>query len=195
MRVQIKGSYALLMHSDRTVDVIMDPEVRKLHQLAKKRNKTVEDHEMLCWMEFKLALYHDEALGPYIPGANIRACLVAGGKFGRLGSAIKRSLVMREDRLALEYEGPREPAQLWADRFDSHYVDYRSVVIGGKRCMRVRPKFAEWRLRFTMDFDDRAIDRDQIETALRTAGNLIGLGDFRPEKGGPFGRFEVVSVQ
>ena len=42
-----------------------------------------------------------------------------------------------------------------------------------------------------MSYDPEQIDEAQLKLALENAGSKVGLGDYRPEKGGLFGRYVV----
>ena len=93
-----------------------------------------------------------------------------------------------EEFVALQYDGPRNPGKL----FDTPaFVDCRSVVVSRSRLMRYRPRFNSWALEVDVIYDEAQIDRDVILTSAKNAGQFCGLGDFRPNKKGPFGRYAV----
>lgn len=73
-------------------------------------------------------------------------------------------------------------------------VDSRPVTIPATkgRIMRHRPRFHEWGARFTLSIDDTQLSTEDAHTLLTEAGRSIGIGDFRPEKRGPFGTFRVI---
>ena len=54
--------------------------------------------------------------------------------------------------------------------------------------------FKEWGLKFTVLAEDE-INGATIKEALELAGKYSGLGDWRPEKKGKFGKFQVVSFK
>ena len=70
-------------------------------------------------------------------------------------------------------------------------VDTRSVIVNRGRIMRSRPCFEKWALEFQLDIDDEEIPAEVVKDVLDHAGKRVGIGDFRPEKGGSFGRFHV----
>jgi len=76
-------------------------------------------------------------------------------------------------------------------------TDKRAVVVPSTRgrVMRYRPKFVEWGLKFNVIINDDEIHPSVIKEGLERAGNFCGIGDFRPQKKGPFGRFQVVSFK
>ena len=65
---------------------------------------------------------------------------------------------------------------------------------GGMGVMRAFPHFDKWEGTIQMHVLDDTIPKDIFERVLKEAGNFVGIGQFRPEKGGYFGRFEVESV-
>lgn len=76
-------------------------------------------------------------------------------------------------------------------------VDARPVTIPATkgRIMRYRPRFDNWGAKFNLILDDSTLDIETAHQLLNEAGQFIGIGDFRPEKRGPFGCFRVVSFQ
>jgi hypothetical protein len=79
-----------------------------------------------------------------------------------------------------------------ADHFE---VDSRPVTIPATkgRIMRHRPRFDAWGAEFDLLVDDSQISLDMVHALLNEAGLSVGIGDFRPEKRGPFGTFRVVA--
>ena len=73
-------------------------------------------------------------------------------------------------------------------------VDARPVVIPSTkgRIMAYRPKIETWRATFPMEVDTTIIGVDDAHQLLEDAGRRQGVGDFRPEKKGPFGRFKII---
>lgn len=74
-------------------------------------------------------------------------------------------------------------------------VDSRPVVIPSTkgRIMRHRPRFDEWSLEFSIEVDESVIPADLTKQLLEEAGRRVGIGDFRPQRTGPFGRFTVTN--
>lgn len=72
-------------------------------------------------------------------------------------------------------------------------VDSRPVTIPATkgRIMRHRPRFDKWSASFSLLINDDLLDPATAHVLLNEAGLSIGIGDFRPEKRGPFGTFRV----
>lgn len=70
-------------------------------------------------------------------------------------------------------------------------IDSRPVVIQKSRIMRHRAKLEKWSLTFNLEIDNSILDPENVHQILGDAGRRAGLGDYRPQKGGPFGRFQL----
>jgi len=70
-------------------------------------------------------------------------------------------------------------------------IDRRPVVIQRARIVRERPMLKEWALEFTIEYDEDEIHKGTLKEIMDYAGRRVGIGDFRPSNGGPFGRFIV----
>lgn len=74
----------------------------------------------------------------------------------------------------------------------NYVIDARRVSIQKASIIRRRPKFDEWSCTFTVEYDSAMVpDPKIIVDIVQDAGNRIGVGDYRPAKNGPFGRFRV----
>jgi len=73
-------------------------------------------------------------------------------------------------------------------------VDSRPIVIPSTRgrVMRHRPRFDCWSASFALRINDDVLPSDFVHTLLIEGGDSNGLGDFRPERGGEFGTFQVI---
>lgn len=66
---------------------------------------------------------------------------------------------------------------------------------GGMGVLRAFPHFDKWGGTIRVHILDDTITKDIFEKVMREAGNFVGIGQFRPEKGGYFGRFEVKTIK
>ncbi len=78
---------------------------------------------------------------------------------------------------------------------DPWETDTRAVRIPstGGRILAHRPCFHNWSLTFTLLLDTEVMDCKLLRDIVDAAGKRIGLGDFRPDCKGPFGKFVVDS--
>ncbi len=188
VRLTMVGSNPLLMHNAQLSDPLADI-TKKLKKVSSKRIKTEADHDEMARYEFEGGLYFDKEVGPYIPGANIHACLIKAAKMTRQGPAVERGVVVPNEFNILGYIGPRTIDELWEDK---NFVSRLSVGVTTSRVMRTRPEFRQWSLEAEIIVDDGQLDLEQFSAIAKKAGEMIGLGDYRPR----FGRFtsEVVQI-
>ncbi len=123
--------------------------------------------------------------GPYLPSENLRQCIIAAAGRHKIGRRAATS-----DVAASIYVSPFE-----ITINGEWHTDSRAVVIKatGGRILRHRPMFDEWLLAFQIQIDVNLVDPKLVRKILEDAGALVGLGDFRPARKGPYGRFEVIS--
>jgi len=77
-------------------------------------------------------------------------------------------------------------------------VDRRAVVIPSTKgkVMRNRARFDKWSLKFEVTILDKdEVNKKTIHDAIEYAGHYIGIGDYRPQKKGMYGRFIVTSIK
>jgi len=78
-----------------------------------------------------------------------------------------------------------------------NYETFKALVVIPStkgRVMRYRPMFKDWALEFHIEAEDE-IPSEAIKEALEIAGKYVGIGDWRPEKKGKFGKFQVVKFK
>ena len=57
----------------------------------------------------------------------------------------------------------------------------------------IRPKFPHWEFDCEIEYNEKKVNGDVIRQLFDVSGSSEGLGSFRPNKKGPFGRFRVAS--
>lgn len=177
------GVSPLLMHSGRLADPT-DPATRELKELTAKRRKTDEDISAIKRCEWMGGLYLDGDGRVAIPSTNVLALVIAGSRKSKLGKQAEAGVFDTQLFYRLEYDGPKDPAKLYDV---GGFVDYRPVVVQRNRCMRSRPVFPGWKLPIQLSVNTDVIDVGDVVRALEVAGEVVGLGEWRPR----FGRFIV----
>ncbi len=75
---------------------------------------------------------------------------------------------------------------------DKYAIDTRGVVIQRARVAKSRARLDKWEAEFYIVFNEALIGNHEIlNTVLIEAGQRIGIMDFRPNKSGWFGTFDV----
>lgn len=77
------------------------------------------------------------------------------------------------------------------------YVVREDIVKVGIRQtdLRYRPEFKKWRVRIEAQIDAELLTPDDIVNLVNRAGFSVGIGEWRPEKGGEYGRFKFDESQ
>lgn len=182
LRFRLTGVKPLLLHNVRLSNPL-DRHAKAVSEVAKKRSKTEADHLALSKLEFVGGSYHDDEIGPYVPGTWIDKTLEEGGRGEKLGKSIRATVRCVDEMVAIQYRGPRKLEQLW----DKGYFDRRPVGVGQSKTLRTRPKFEEWVIEPVIAFESHVVNESAIIRALERAGVMVGLGDYRPR----FGLFTV----
>lgn len=136
--------------------------------------------------EAALRVYHGPD-GTFVhpAGAFKRAILkaVTGKKFGKASApgVVKGAVFLTEPWCVIEGEDGRPVT--------TYTIDKQTVVVNKARVLRCRPSWMPWRLALALEIDTARITPAHVLSALALAGRIIGVGDFRPEVGGGFGRF------
>lgn len=188
--IKLTGTSPLLLSSDKLADPL-NPLTIRHKELTSKRKKTEDDHRLIARSQWQGLLYWDDKLGVVMPTQNIRAAMIGGGKLNKLGMALKRGTLMMDDVVPLDYGKKLTIEQLW----DGDYKDVRSVVVSQARVMAYRPKFNKWSIIFDFQYDENVLDENQLMQSLDNAGMFVGIGGYRPEKGGIFGRFKAEKIE
>jgi hypothetical protein len=181
LQFRIIGAAPLLMHNGQLIDPL-NPHSRSIAAVTGKRNKTEADHEEVGRREFFGGLYISDG-APCLPAEMLEAALARGAAKQKRGPAARAGLLV-EHNAALDYHGPREPQALWEDARFRLRVAAR---VGTAKVMRTRPRFDGWSASVEIRFLPSLLNAAEVRAFLVTAGEQIGLGDWRPR----FGRFAV----
>lgn len=179
--VRIEGTTALLMHRFTEASEVQ----KSTRRLAIKEEDPREVAERCA--------YRLPDGGLYLPGAAIaRLVREAGSNHKQRGSRKSLKFVVP----AAVYMGAETITLLNGDGKSiarEFEVDSRPVTIPATkgRIMRHRPRLNKWAAEFDLEIDDDILPLEVVHQLLIEGGNKIGVGDFRPERGGPFGRFAV----
>lgn len=144
--------------------------------------------------------YTDESGRFVFPGDAIRHAIVKASSMYRAGKVslktyVAHIIVMPVFVPILDPESGQPVAR--------YEVDVRRAVVQGNGVMRARPRFDRWMMVFELRFDPSILPsvvkgvgsgaEDVLLHLLSDAGQRVGLGDYRPDRGGPFGRFKVLA--
>lgn len=157
--------------------------------------RTLNGHKGTPREQAEPKCYRDRDSRFIIPGPNIFRAIIDAGKFSKSG---RSKLTTQKSSMVPSFASLDNLECLLTDHEDrplkDFEVDSRAVVIPstGGRIMAHRPRFDEWQTRFTLLLDTSECDERLMRCIVDDAGSKIGLGDFRPDRKGPFGKFTVI---
>ena len=178
LTTKIEGVSPLIEHkwSEKALTMLRDK-----HAGIKVKNREARDPEA----EFHSAYYKCED-GQYgFPAGGIKQCLInaAHKDIGLEKTLLRKSLfIIPDDTIN----------NLCAFETDDPVMREDIVRIGqGSTDLRYRPEFRNWSMIIRMEFDSMSLTQNTILNLVQRAGFGVGLGEWRPEKGGEYGRFQV----
>ena len=125
------------------------------------------------------------------------------GRYGFPAAGVKKAMVTAGQRFAGEkgtelYGAFSIPVELLELECGAPHMREDRVVLGGMSrtsSIAYRPEFTPWAAVVPLLFNADFISADQLVNLLRLAGFSVGIGDWRVEKKGSFGQFEVAEVK
>jgi hypothetical protein len=184
LKFRLAGASPLICHNGQLADPLNSIS-KEMERVSSKRAKTDADFEELARLEFLGGLYLDNG-EPCIPGEVIEAALVEAAKKMRRGQQAKAGIIS-QGNFPIQYDGPRTANELWADE---RFRLVAGVKVQRNKVMRTRPIFREWASEISVDFMPGQLNRSEVEEMVRTAGTVVGIGDWRPK----FGRFMAQAI-
>jgi len=171
VQLLLVGDSPLIVHawSEKAKRQMLDKQMKKATK-AREAKDPEADYEA-CFYRTPTGAYGFPAIG--VKAAMVGACRFVDAKMTMARGAFHIDCEM------LEVIG--EPSM----REDM-------VRVGmGTADIRYRPEFKQWRIPVAIKFNAAVISAEQIANLLNTAGFGIGIGEWRPEKSGQYGRFHV----
>ena len=157
---------------------------KEIRKISSKRGKTDADQEEMARLEWHGGLYLHNGK-PCIPGEVLEATIFNAAKKTKRGKQAQAT-IWCSGNYPIEYNGPKTIDELWAANGDFRLTC--RARIGPAGVMRTRPIFREWSALIEIRFDDTVLNPAEIREIVVTAGEVVGLMDWRPR----FGRFVVV---
>ena len=186
--VRLTGTSGLICHNGAAgLDTRSAANIEK-RQIAAKRgsNRTQADDERLAALECFTSLYFDSDGRPTFPESAIRAMIEAAARKTKMGPAVREGLVV-ERVTAFTYDVDGMGATAEELMVSAQFTV--PVVVQRSRVLRTRAKFDDWSIAAVLECDDALVEQSLLEEWLDLGGRRIGLGDWRPQKSGHYGRF------
>lgn len=160
----------------------------------KREDETADQHEQRTW---HYRLNADRDGDAVIPGVAMKNALIAAARFLKLsipGEGKATYAKLMEKTLIVNQDANLGVAR---EKVDGEwlFVPADGRRGGGKRVWKCFPKIEEWETSFQLTVFGSKLTEEVFERIATAAGRFIGLGRFRPENGGHYGRFEVASIE
>jgi len=166
----------------------------RAHGVPRGAKETPDKHEERTW---RGRMHTNDEGYVVIPGASFKNCLAEAAKYlskqipGRGKSTYTKhfeSGVMIMDEIVL-------PLLAEEARGERLFVPSDGTRGSGNRVWKVFPFIpAGWKGRIQIIVTDDVITQDILLEHLCEAGNIIGIGRFRPRRNGYYGRFRVTAI-
>ena len=158
-------------------------------------NKKYNDED-----EAEMRTYRNDKGNLIVPAVQIRASILEASKAYKLGRTNMKTLL---NHLMIEPVDELELKSLKNRPIKTYNIDKRRVVVSRAGIMRARPVVPEWKLTFSVEVDRELMGNslqgtstlDVLTKILSDAGKKQGIGDYRPQKGGSFGRFDITDAK
>lgn len=191
-KIRIEGLTGLIQHNGAAGLDTRSPQKKEIALITAKRgkNRTDPDMDRLYELECQVSLYIGSDGRPTFPESGIRAMIETSARQLKQGPKVRQGLIV--DSVWFEYD---ESLGKTAEELGKTIQFQVPVVVQRNRILRTRAKFDQWAIEATLTVQDELVDAFNLEEWLTIGGSRIGLGDWRPEKSGSYGRFKTVSVE
>ena len=157
---------------------------REMREKQQEGKKTKAREKRVPADEAKAATYTTDDGQIGIPGMAFKSALVTAA---HKDIGIEKTLVRKALFLVTD-----DPNKVLPIHCSEPTVREDMVRVGmGSADLRYRPEFVEWSCPITLEVDSELLQRDDILALVDRAGFGVGICEWRPEKGGEYGRFEI----
>lgn len=196
--LQITGTAPLLVHrfGEKQKKMILDKQMGKAQSKKHEIKNPVEDFiESMYWLSQKPAEYTEKAF---------EEAIQKGAKFGFPLNGIKESAVSAGYRSKVYKDKVSQYGAFWVDSEHGEFAEIIGpppvmredpVPIGMGTDLRYRGQFNEWSMKIKIKYNAGAISAEQLVNLFQLGGFAVGIGEWRPEKAGRLGMYEVTGIE
>lgn len=179
---------------------LMNPITRDLlEELAGVRSKAASDKDLpLKERALRKVIKEDEQANGLIgiPVTYLLSALIYAGRFVKSG---KDKISTANSTTLYEFLDIQDSFFPFKNQEEPMEVDTRRGVSNnaGKTAAVaiVRPLYRHWEISVNFTIDTAVVSEAVVKKIFEVAGTKAGMGDFRPQKKGPFGRFSITEWQ
>ena len=173
LRMVLVGKTPLIVHAwSEKAKLQMRTKQQKGAKMAKEAKDPKADFQGAKYLDSK---GRDSVRAAFFKNAIVSAC--------RFADDLKMTVI----RGALFVEGDLLPL-----KFKECNMREDTVRVGmGTADLRYRPEYTDWSVEIVVEYLANVLTPAQIVNLIRLAGFSVGICEWRPEKNGDFGRFDV----
>lgn len=193
IKARLEGAEpGILLHNGLAMERLA--EAKAIAEKKGSRGKYIPSREDEAeWGTYRLA---DGSL--YLPTKNLARCLIVAGKaFPRpKGQGTLEKIVAGAITIPLSVGSGyvfRDPKT--GKPCSNYRTDVQPARVSKSAVMRARPHIESWAAEVEILLDTQAIGVQVFAQIMVYAGTRVGLGDYRPTSGGPYGRFRVAKFE
>lgn len=167
------GDSPLIVHawSEKAKRAMIDKQMKKATKAREARDPEAD---------YEACFYRTESGAYGFPAIGVKAAMISACRFADMKMTVSRG-AFHIDCEMLEVIGDPRPRE-------------DMVRVGmGTADIRYRPEFVEWRIPVTLKINASIISPEQVANLLNIAGFGVGIGEWRPERNGQYGRFHVAA--
>jgi hypothetical protein len=178
MTFGIRGTSPLIMHQ------WSEKAKREMRDKQQDGKKTKTRDKRVPTAEAQAATYTTQDGDIGIPGMAFKSALVTAA---HKDIGIEKTLVRKALFLVTD-----DPNKVLKIDCDEPTVREDMVRVGmGSADLRYRPEFVHWSCQIELEVDSELLQCEDVLALVSRAGFGVGICEWRPEKGGEYGRFEI----
>ena len=193
IKVRIIGETPLVVHNwskkskEQMLNIMMQKAKSKKHDI---KNPVEDFIESLYWLDCKPAEYTETAFA---------AAIQNGARFGFPSTGFKAAAVSAGFRAGIT---KNRVSTNGAFHVKGDMVEILGTpvmredmvrVANGAPDIRYRGMFTEWEAELELNYNANVISAEQLVNLVNYGGYACGIGEWRPEKGGDWGRYRVMT--
>lgn len=176
------------------LESVSDYSQSKHIDVPKLNRELPKDYEERCWRERCHAGKDGKV---FMPAMSFKNCLASAARFMSEQVPGKGKTTYTKHFLSGVLVMENCPLPVKRDEVEGEwlFVPSDGKRGGGSRVHKCFPVIRSWKAEVTFHIIDDIITEEVFTRTLMNAGSYIGLGRFRPENGGYYGRFRVLEVK
>lgn len=182
LRIPIVGETPLIVHK------FSEKAKRQMLDAMQGRKKVKEPRDPQA--DYESSMYRTKD-GYGFPAVGFKACTVSAARF------YGKDVTMTQLRQLLYFRGTifETGGSPLVEIVGEPHMREDVVRIGQGTDLRYRAEFSEWSAHLEVSYVTSSLARESVLSLIDAGGTGVGVGEWRPEKSGDFGRFRIDADQ